>query len=725
MVEVGRNLKWMVLKIIFLLINTGLTFWLFFKNENSLGVFSGTLILYQIYIYVSLKYMKNNTHFTKRGKIASMVLTFVLVAIFSRLVNIQVVKRDEYSKAVNKQVEGVDRKTGKRGEIYDLNGKKLAYNANSYELGLEPKRFVDDENAVEILKKLKDEGYIEIDVERLSADIPRLADKNVRYKIVEKKIEELKKNKMETIIKEAKLKRGVLFFSKIPERRYYKNSVYKNIVGNIGYAKDETGENKIGVLGIEKQYNSYLKEKKIFMKQFFTKAREIKLPTNMEKFEISPNGKNVYLTIDYEINDILNLEMEKQFKATGSEEAHGIVMDPRTGRIIALSSFSKVRKNTRNSLIQDQFEPGSTFKPIIVAAAMEAGYISERSQFDVKDGTIRKYNKTIKESSRSTRGIISTEEVLKKSSNVGMVLIGDYFTEEKFEVWLKKFGLYERTGIDFPNELKPFSPSYKKWDKLKKSTMSFGQGIVMTPIQLATAFSAVINGGILYRPYLVDRVENQEGEVIRRNLPKEVRRVVSPQVSEKVKLMLENTVAHGTGKRAIVDGYRVGGKTGTGQISAPTGGYYKHEYLASFIGFFPVENPQYVVLTMFLKPQGETVNQKYGGTVGAPVFGEIISGIAKSKNIYSKNVRKINLKNNLEVHPENKTIEISEEMGEIMPDLKGLPSKDVLDIFHGSRFKINISGRGMVQNQIPEAGTNLYEYDVIQIKLKDGGASKK
>lgn len=715
-------MKWMVLKIIFLLINTGLVFWLFFKGQYSLGVFFGGLIFYQLYVYISLKYMKNNTHFNKRSRVATMILSFVILAIISRLVNIQVVRGEEYSQAVNKQVEGVDRKTGKRGEIFDLNGKKLAYNANSYELGLEPKRFVDDEKAEEVLKRLKEEGYIGADANKLTREIPLLAENNVKYKLIEKRIEESKKNKMEKIIKEAKLKKGVLFFSEIPERRYYKNSIYRNIVGNIGYAKDETGENKIGVLGIEKQYDSYLKEKKLLIKQFFTKAREIKLPTNKQNFETSPNGKNVYLTIDYEINDILNSEMEKQFKATGSEEAHGIVMDPRNGRIIALSSFSKVKKSTRNSLIQDQFEPGSTFKPIIVAAAMEAGYISASSKFDIGDGTIRKYGKTIKESSRATKGIISTEEILKKSSNVGMVLIGDYFTDENFEEWLKKFGLYERTGVDFPNELKPYSPSYKKWDKLKKSTMSFGQGIVMTPLQLATAFSAVVNGGIMYRPYLVDRVENQDGVVLRRNLPAEVRRVISADVSEKVKAMMENTVQDGTGKRAIVEGYRVGGKTGTGQISAPWGGYYKNEYLASFIGFFPVEKPQYVVLTMFLKPQGETVNEKYGGTVGAPIFGEVIRGITKSKNIHSENVKRIDLKNrNLKI--ENSE-EVIEEM-EIMPDLIGLPTKDVLKIFHESRFKVNITGRGVVKSQNPVPGTDLYEYDVLEVKLEEGGIKEK
>lgn len=711
----------MILKIIFLLINIGLTVLLFIREEHSLGVFFGGVFFYQIYIYIALKYMKNATHFNKRTKVASMILNFIIMAIVARLINVQVIRAKEYSLAVSKQVKGVVERTGKRGEIFDVNGKKLAYNASSYELGIEPERIVGDENAYRALRRLKEEGYIEADVEKLIEEIPFLDERKIKYKLVEKRIEESKKNEIEKIIRAEKPRKWAINLTEIQERRYYKNSIYRNVVGNIGYAKDEKGEDKIGILGIERQYNSYLKEKKIKVWNFFTKARDIRLPTNQQKFETSPNGKNVYLTIDYEINDILNSEMEKQFRATGSEEAHGIVMDPNTGRIIAMASFSTIRRSTRNPLIQDQYEPGSTFKPIIIAAAMEAGYISEKTNFDVKDGTIRKYNKTIKEASRTTRGILSTEDIMMKSSNVGMVLIADYFSDEKFEEWLKKFGLYDRTGVDFPNELKPFAPSYRRWDRLKKSTMSFGQGIVTTPIQLATAFSAVVNGGVMYRPYLVDRVESQDGVVVRRNLPTEVSRAISPEVSKKVKSMMENTVTDGTGRRAIVEGYRVGGKTGTGQVSAPWGGYFKNEYLASFIGFFPVENPQYVVLTMFLKPQGATVNEKYGGTVASPIFGEIIRGITKNKNILSENVIKVNSRDN------QSSIERREadEKIEMMPDLVGLTSMDVLRTFRESRFRLNISGKGIVKIQNPPAGTDLEEYDVIEVVLEEGGSKKK
>ena len=278
-------------------------------------------------------------------------------------------------------------------------------------------------------------------------------------------------------------------------------------------------------------------------------------------------------------------------------------MDPNNGKIIAATSFTtNTKKSLRNPIFQNQFEPGSTFKPIIVASAMDAGLINRKTLFDVGDGRINKYRHTIKESSRSTRGILTTEEVLKKSSNVGMVLIETnlqiFNLKNTLKIWL-----YDKTGIDFPGEIKPYTVSYKKWDGLKKSTMSFGQGIVLTPIQLITAFSAVINGGILYKPYIVEKITDESDVIIRRNIPTEVRRVINPNVSKQLREMLEDVVADGTAKRGKVEGYRVGGKTGTAQLSGK-GGYLKDNYLASFIGFFPIDKPKYVVLCYVFKTKG-------------------------------------------------------------------------------------------------------------------------
>lgn len=735
-----------LIKITLLLVNLILAGMLIMDNSYSLGVFFSFLFIYQIYLYMTIKGLGRLSYFARRGKVATVILNFIVLAIIARLINIQIINGEMYASRASSQVETKYTKSGKRGEILDINGKKLALNTNVYEVGIDPRRVYGNEDAVEALREMKKRGFITADVDKILEEVPLLAVKESKYKLIEKRVDELKRSGIEQIIsekkKQNKLKNKEIFYTAIPERKYVKNDLYKTIVGNIGYAHDEKGENKIGVFGIEKQYNDYLKEKKLDVAEYFTKKRDIKLPTNNQTLERSLDGKDIYLTIDDEINTILNNEVEKQFKDTDSEEAYGIVMDPSSGRILGMASYTKLKKSVRNPLIQDQFEPGSTFKPLIVAAAMEEKYINEKTKFDVKEGTINKFGKNIKESSRSTRGVLTLEEILKKSSNVGMVLIAEDFTDEKFEEWLKKFGLYEKTGVDFPNELKPYAPSYKRWDRLKKFTMSFGQGIVMTPVQLASAFSAVINGGTLYRPYLVDRIEDGNGIVIRRNLPKVLGNIISPAVSKKVKGMMENTVEEGTGKNARVNGYKVGGKTGTGQLAAPWGGYYKNEYLASFIGFFPVENPQYVIYTMFLKPQGTTTSERYGGSVGAPVFREVVSGITKAKDISTITVKKIDDEDDSIDEKKNiaKTVETKKNSGSkkesemkpenaisegIVPDLKGKNSKEILTLFQGKKINIEMIGTGVAVKQSPEPGTDLELIKIIKIWLEVKEERKK
>ncbi|MGL6063612.1 MAG: penicillin-binding transpeptidase domain-containing protein [Fusobacteriaceae bacterium] len=707
----------LLIKLILILINGAVSVYFYTIKSYSLGVFFTLLILYQIYIYISIKNLKKISYFNKRAKISSMILNFFLLIILSRAVNIQIFNGDYYEKLAHNQVSSDLIKKGKRGTIYDSTGKKLAFNTYIYNVIVDPTRVSTDKNAMEILELLKKRKIIKGNFKSLEREIDKLATKGNRYKVIEKKIDESKKNEIEMLIKEKKIKNNSIFFEKIVERKYYRKKIYENLVGNIGYPPNKIGIQKHGIYGIEKSYEMYLREKILKTKDEFTKKREMKLPTSDDKFEKTLNGRNVYLTIDDELNYILNSEIEKQFKATKAESAYGIIMNPQNGKILGTSYFSQDKRQLRNPIFQDQFEPGSTFKPIVVASALEKKLVKEDEKFDVGNGTIRKYNHTIKESTRSTRGILTIEEIIKKSSNVGMVLISDKFTNEQFEDTLKEFGLYEKTGVDFSSELKPYAQHHKKWDKLKKSTMSFGQGIVTTPIQLITAFSAVINGGTLYTPHIVDRIEAQDGVVIRRNLPKEVRRVISSEVSDNLKGMLENNVLDGSGKRAIVNGYRVGGKTGTAQISNPKGGYIKNQYLASFIGFLPVEKPEYAILIMFMKPQGETIYTRFGSSVGAPVFGEIVSRITRNKNILSKDIRKLSKH---EVRKEDKGARLSNEVevgDEIMPSLIGLNTREVLSILSKTRYKIEFQGKGLVREQFPKEGENLLEVETITIKL--------
>lgn len=675
-----------------------------------LTVFLILLLFYFLHIFMKKKEYQRASNFNKRAILASNIILFAIMLIVLRLTQVQLFKYEEYDKKAIDQIKKNDKSYGNRGEIFDSNGKSLAFNKNIYMLGVNPSAIYDDEQTIIGIEKILDESYIRKNKDKLLKEIKEGYENNRKYKVVARNLSEKQKERIQEIVKKYKITQNVIQFDRSIERTYYKPEVYKNLVGFIGYTATSSAQ-KVGVFGIERQYERYLKEKVLERQNLYTKNRGLKLPFSKESVKISLNGKNIYTTIDSDVQFILNDELRKKFISSSSEEAYGIVMDPNTGKILG-TSYHTTSKNKalRNPIFQNQFEPGSIFKPIIVASALDARLINRYTKFDIGEGKIKKYNHTIKEASRSTKGILTTEEVLKKSSNVGMVMISDRFTNQEFEEYLKKFGFYDKTGIDFPGEIKPYTTPYKRWDGLKKNTMSFGQGIAVTPVQMITAFSSLVNGGILYRPYLVEKITDENGSVVRRNLTTPVRRVISEGLSRDMRDMLEKVVSEGTAKRGEVHGYKVGGKTGTAQLSTK-GGYLKENYLSSFIGFFPVDKPRYVVLVMFLKPKGETVYEKYGGATAAPVFGEIVKRITKTKNILSENVSSLSQVKKFQGEEKKELTDI------LMPDLKGLNPKDVIHIFKNTDIEVKIKGTGMVKEQYPKPGTSLQDIKEIRIVL--------
>ena len=479
---------------------------------------------------------------------------------------------------------------------------------------------------------------------------------------------------------------------------------------------EDTNDEKVGISGLEKQYQNYLVERKRDITKLYGLNKKNTLALSKETLFSDLNGKNIHLTIDADLNFILNDEMKAQFKNVNAYEAYGLIMDPNNGKILAVAAFSKDKDLLRNNIFQSQYEPGSIFKPLIVAAAMNEGFITANTQFNVGDGRIVRSKKTIRESSRSTRGVITTREVIMKSSNVGMVLISDYFTNALFEQYLKDFGLYDKTGVDFPNELKPYTLPSEEWDGLKKNNMAFGQGIAITPIQMITAFSAVVNGGTLYKPYLVEKITDGEGIVIRRNTPTVVRKVISESVSESMRSILADTVDKGTGKRARIEGYAVGGKTGTAQLSGGKSGYIRNEYLSSFIGFFPADKPKYVIMAMFMRPQSDIQSNRFGGVVAAPVVGNVIRRIIKEEEGFAKDIEKINV-NNETVGVEKSSLE-AVNYEDVMPDLEGMTPQEVLTVFKETDIDIEVVGTGLVVEQKPVAGDSLKNIKKVKIILK-------
>ena len=684
---------------------------LIYREMYTLLFASFLFYFFILYIITRDSEKQKYSNFTNRSKALSRICLFFMLILIIRLFQVQVINHKEYENTLMKQVEATYSIVGNRGKVLDFSGKPLAYNSNIYTIAIDPTRVNNFQDAMNALEDI-DKNHIKIGYRALKNEIPSLAESKKYYKIIAKDVEEDKKEEIEALIKEKyKLKHNEIFFQKKSNREYYRKEIFSYLVGLTGYTQ-KSEDSKTGIFGVEKEYDEYLRARKITKKDIFTRSRFMKLPTASDELEISANGKNVYLTIDYFLQYILNEEVKKQFDNTDSEMGLGLVMDPNTGRILATSLFNKkIQKNLKNQIIQSQYEPGSTFKPLVVAAGLEEGLISPSDTFDVGDGKIVRHRHTIRESSRHTKGVLSTEEVLKKSSNVGMVLISDRFSNATFEKYLEGFGLGQKTSVDLPGELKPYMQHYSKWDGLKKNNMAFGQGIAVTPIQLATAFSSVINGGILYQPYVVDRIAGDDGVVTRRNTPQKVRRVISPKVSEEMRSMLEHVVADGTGKNAAIEGYRIGGKTGTAQISS-SGGYLNGEYLASFIGFFPANNPQYLMLFMFLKPQADIYYNKFGGAVAAPVFKEVAKRIIKYNNILPGDVEYLG-DSEMKV-PEH----ISSEPLVEMPDLAGKGAREVLKMLGKLGIEVEISGSGLVESQWPVKGTSLEKINKVKVYLK-------
>lgn len=717
--------KFRIRGILLLLFTLITTIYLVYNKSFFLLVTFWLLLIYVIFSLAVMKNWRKKELFGQRSSIMLIIILFFLIIYGLRLFTIQFILKFKYIDLMNKQLISVNKEVGQRGAIYDSNGKKLAFNKRLYTISINPSLLNDEKIHDDILKDItviKDSGIISLS-ENIEEELLEMAKENVKYKRIARNIDDEQKKEIVDLIaniEREKVKgrakyRSVLVFERSIDRKYYKSEEYEKLVGMVKETED-TNDEKLGISGLEKQYQNYLVERKRDITKLYGLNKKNTLALSKETLFSDLNGKNIHLTIDTDLNFILNDEMKTQFKNVNAYEAYGLIMDPNSGKILAVAAFSKDKELLRNNIFQSQYEPGSIFKPLIVAAAMNEGFITPNTQFNIGDGRIVKSKKTIRESSRSTRGVITTREVVMKSSNVGMVLISDYFTDSLFEEYLKNFGLYDKTGVDFPNELKPYTLPYEEWDGLKKNNMAFGQGIAITPIQMITAFSAVVNGGTLYKPYLVEKITDGEGIVIRRNTPTVVRKVLSEKVSESMRSILADTVDKGTGKRARIEGYLVGGKTGTAQLSGGKSGYIRNEYLSSFIGFFPADKPKYVIMAMFMRPQAEIQSNRFGGVVAAPVVGNVIRRIIKEEEGFAKDIEKINVNKEAEEAQKSSLEAVNYE--DVMPDLEGMSPQEVLTIFKETDIDIEVVGTGLVVEQKPAAGDSLKDVKKVKIILK-------
>ena len=625
--------------------------------------------------------IKYSTYSMKQRLLAIISLViFFAVCVTSRLFFLQIVKSNDYIKKGLTQWLRDLPLTAMRGSITDRNGVVLASSYTTYDVYVRP---ADVENFEKVAKILS---------EKLNLNRDDIYEKITKSNYGEVRIaKDIEKKVVQLILQN--FEEGI-FFASNTERNYVYDQMLCQILGFVGYDND-------GLSGLESYYNSYLTGID-GVSLVETDLRGDSIPNSVTYYEDAIDGLNLELTIDFRIQNVVEKVLKKTILETGAKSASVVVTNPQNGDILACSTYPSYNLNEIpkdnmelfNSLsravpIVDTFEPGSTFKAIVTAIALEEGLVSKHNYFYC--GGYRIVNGvTIRCARRSGHGSQSLEQGLMNSCNCVFMDLISKIGVKKFYDYLDRFGFTSSIGIDFPGEtcavLMPM-PSVTDADLAR---MGFGQTIAISAMQMMTGFSAVINGGRVVSPHFIKKIYSNDNVVVynRKNIIKD--EIFSGKTSELMRQMLFSVVSKGGGKYAKVEGFDIiGGKTGTAQ-KYENGKIAQGKYIASFIGFAPYDNPEYLIYVIVDEPKGAY----YGGVVSAPVAGEIFSEIFKM-NKYEE-------------------IAIEEKKKFTLDTFIGMTLTQSASKLSEMNFQYLTQGEGdYVTGQIPAPGTEVQEGDIV------------
>ncbi|MFS0782400.1 stage V sporulation protein D [Bacillus sp. 1P06AnD] len=580
----------------------------------------------------------------------------------------------------------------KRGEIVDRNGVKLATNLSAPTVYVVPRQIADAKEVSEklgaVLGMKTSVVYKEIIQNQSSVRLSK------GRKISHEKAKEIKALDL----------KGVYIAE--DSIRYYPFGSYLSHV--LGF----TGIDNQGLMGVELTYDKELKGEKGHV-QFFADAKGKRLENMADDYKAPVDGMKLKLTIDSKIQTVMEREMDIAQATYNPDGMIGIAMNPNTGEILSMSSrptfnpsdYQSVPSEVynRNLPVWSTYEPGSTFKIITLAAALQEKKVDLENEHFYDSGSVKVAGANLHCWKRGGHGSQSFLEVVQNSCNPGFVELGNRLGKDKLFSYIKKFGFGQRTGIDLAGEGTGILFDLKRVGPVEQATTAFGQGVSVTPIQQVAAVSAAVNGGTLYTPYIAKQiVDPKTQEVKMRKTPQAKRQVISAETSKKVREALESVVAKGSGGGAYIESYRVGGKTGTAQ-KVKDGKYIKNNYIVSFIGFAPVDDPQIVVYIAVDNPK-DTV--QFGGVVAAPIVGNIMKDALQA----------------LDVKPRANGLEKKKKWDDPvmieLPNIVGM-TKQELDT-QLLNVKLDISGKGKkIVKQSPEAGVKVKEGATIRVYLGD------
>ena len=631
----------------------------------------------------------DNIHGRIRFIFVVVLIMFVLIVI--RVFIIQVIDYNKLNDLADNLWSRNLPITSDRGLITDRNGKVLADNITTVSLVLIPNQIKNKEQVSIELAKILGVKY---------EDMYKHVSKKTSIERVHPEGRQLSYHVADEI---SKLNYDGVYLVKESKRYYPYKTLLSHVLGYVGIDNQ-------GLSGIELEYDSYLTGKNGAIK-YYSDGKGKRLDKS-EVYVEPQNGINLALTIDLDIQLTVERELDNVVTKYNPEQALIIVADPNTGEILAMSSRPNFDSNNyknydintinRNLPIWATYEPGSTFKIITLAASLEEKTINIFDDHFHDSGSIHVENARIKCWKKGGHGDQTFLQVVENSCNPGFVVMGQKLGTERLYNYITNFGFGKKTGIDLNGESSGILFKYDNIGPVEQATMSFGQGISVTPIQQVVGVSAAINGGYLNTPYIVKYLSEPEtNNIILENKKSTKRQVVSEETSKLVRHTLESVVANGTGKNAYIENYRVGGKTGTAQ-KVNNGIYMVGNYILSFIGFLPADKPEYIVYVAIDNPKGVT---QYGGTVSAPIAKNVMKSIIDIKNIKQDNSGMIR---NEYTWLDTKYV--------MMPDVVGMSLKDAQKTLKG--FKIEYTGTGeTVIEQEPVSGQYVKETSTIKLML--------
>ena len=560
-----------------------------------------------------------------RARILGIFLLLVLClgGIATKLFILQIHQNDLLTARATRQYQRLVPIVSRRGTIYDRSGRELAVSLRVSSAFAQPAAIQDPAGAAKALAPI-----LNLPAQELQALLR--SDKTFVWL----------RRQLAPAQAEAISDLGLKGIGLAPEsRRYYpRQERAAHVLGLVGLDDH-------GLEGLEHEYDALLGGRP----QFIAAQQDALGRIISREEEPTPHAPifDLTLTIDEVLQYIAERELQRAVERSRARAGTVVVMDPWTGEILALANQPTYDPNTyriasaparRDRATTDYFEPGSVFKVILAAAALEEGIVRPTDMFYGENGAIEVGRTTIRDHEKY--GWLTVQQILAQSSNVGAIKIGQKVGKSIYYHYISGFGFGSLTGVDLPGETPGLIRRPKGWSALSLSVLSLGQEISVTPLQIATAFSAVANGGNLVRPYVVRAMRSQDGSIQREVTPTVIRRVISQRTSQTLMDLLKSVVEEGTGKPAALPDYTVAGKTGTAQKLDPTTGRYSHrKVIASFIGAVPAEEPRLVILVVIDEP--ETL--RWGGSIAAPAFREIAGDAMKYLRISPSRERDVKL----------------------------------------------------------------------------------